>query len=309
MEELIGRGGTAVVWRAYDEARQREVALKILHLEGLSSREAAQIRRRFLREARALSRLQHPAIVPVLDFGEWKGVPYLVMPLMRKGTLKQHLNGRPIPWEKAVRFLLPVFDALEYAHRLGIIHRDIKPSNILLDEQGHPLLGDFGIAFLKSSTTKLTATGMTLGTPEYMAPEQALGEKVDERADVYYALACVLYEMVTGTPPYTADTPVGVMLKHLQPSPKPVSRTLRGVPREMDKVLLKALAKSPSSATLRWRHSVRRCKICCARNAPLLTKKPCPRSSKRWSHAFGEHSWQRSLSWWAEEARGLTTVS
>ncbi|MGB9724679.1 MAG: serine/threonine-protein kinase, partial [Chloroflexia bacterium] len=223
--EQLGEGGMATVYKAYDTRLEREVALKVIRRGAFPPEQLERILRRFEREAKALARLTHPNIVGLIDYGEYEGSPYLVMEYLPGGTLKKLLEaraGRPLPWEEAVRLLLPIARALHFAHRQGFIHRDVKPSNILITESGEPMLSDFGIAkLLETEETTLTGTGVGVGTPEYMAPEQGLGRKVDARADVY-ALGVVLYELVTGRKPYTADTPMAVVFKHLSdPLPRP----------------------------------------------------------------------------------------
>jgi len=244
--DIVGEGGMAIVWEARDLTTQQKVAFKMLKTGILPARDFDIIRRRFAREIKTLSFLQHPAIVPILDYGEEEGIPYLVMPFLQGGTLSQHIEQGPLPWREAVRLLIPIADALAYAHEQGIIHRDVKPSNILLDEQGQPLLSDFGVARLLNpeATTQLTTTGVSLGTPAYMAPEQALGKSIDGRADVY-SLACVLYELITGEPPYTADTPMGILLQHLQAPPPPLTGKAPQAPKGLERLLTKALAKDP----------------------------------------------------------------
>jgi serine/threonine protein kinase len=198
--------------------------------------------KRFEREAKALARLTHPNIVGVIDFGEYEGSPYLVMPYLPGGTLKQRL-GKPIPWQDAARILLPIARALQFAHEQGIVHRDVKPSNILITLSGEAILTDFGIAKILESeeATALTGTGMGMGTPEYMAPEQWTG-KGDLRSDIY-ALGVVFYEMVTGHKPFMADTPPAIMLKQAtEPLPSP-RQYVPDLPESVERVLLKAMAR------------------------------------------------------------------
>jgi len=239
--EQLGVGGMATVFKAYDSSLERYVAVKVIRTEIVSDPEFLK---RFQREARALAQLDHPYILKVLDYGEQDGIPYLVMPFETGGTLKERM-GSPWPYQEAARLLAPIARALEYAHQQSIIHRDVKPANILFTPNGTPILSDFGIAKILGSrdSMQLTATGMGIGTPDYMAPELWLG-KVDARTDIY-ALAVVFYEMVTGRRPYTADTPAAVMLKHMQdPLPRPRS-FVTGLPDEVEEVIFKALAKQP----------------------------------------------------------------
>jgi serine/threonine protein kinase len=200
---------------------------------------------RFQREARALAKLDHPYILKVLDFGEENGMPYLVMPYVANGTLKQYTRTR-LPYDRAIGIVLPIADALSYAHKRKIIHRDIKPANILFGESGEPILSDFGIAKILDSEEQvnLTGTGLGIGTPAYMAPEQWNGV-ADERTDVY-ALGIVLYELITGTTPFQAETPAAILLKQVQdPLPRP-KNYVPDLPDHVEALIFKALAKDPA---------------------------------------------------------------
>jgi tRNA A-37 threonylcarbamoyl transferase component Bud32 len=240
--EPLGQGGMASVYKAYDTSLERYVAIKVIRTE-VSGVDEAGFLARFRREARALAQLDHPYILKVLDYGEQDGLPYLVMPFEPGGTLKEKM-GRPMPYQEAAALLAPVARALEYAHRLNIIHRDVKPANVLISHAGSPLLSDFGIAKILESgeATQLTATGVGIGTPDYMAPEQWLGN-ASPQTDIY-SLGVVFYEMVTGRRPFTADTPAAVLLKHLQ-DPLPRPRTwITDLPESVELILFKALAKN-----------------------------------------------------------------
>ena len=244
--EQLGEGGMATVYKAYDTRLETDVAVKVIRTENLAPSIVERALKRFEREAKALAKLTHANIVKVTDYGEYEGKPYLVMPFLPGGTLKQRLQGRPMLWQDAVYLLLPIARALSYAHKQGMVHRDIKPSNILITEAGDPLLTDFGIAKIidDESTVDLTGTSATVGTPEYMAPEQVTSKSVDARADIY-ALGVVLYEMVTGRKPFQADTPMAVMLKQAsEPLPSP-NQFIHDLPEGVEKVLIKALAKKP----------------------------------------------------------------
>ena len=235
----------AVVYKAYDTRLEREVAVKVIRTERLTLENTPKALKRFEREAKSLGKLTHPNIVPVSDYGEYEGKPYLVMPYLSGGTLKARI-GKPMPWQDAVRILISIAKALGYAHEHDIIHRDIKPANILITEKGEPMISDFGVAKLLDSeeTMELTGTGAGVGTPEYMAPEQVTSKIFDHRVDVY-ALGVVFYEMVTGRKPYIADTPMAVMIMHSRdplPNPKKYSANL---PDHVERVLIKALAKDP----------------------------------------------------------------
>ncbi|MFZ5903232.1 MAG: bifunctional serine/threonine-protein kinase/formylglycine-generating enzyme family protein [Chloroflexota bacterium] len=247
--EQLGEGGMATVYRARDMRVERDVAVKVIRTEMLSSHALERVLRRFKREARALGKLSHPNIVGVIDYGEHEGMPYLVMEYLPGGTLKQKLAGKPILWQEAARLLAPIAKALQYAHEQGIVHRDIKPSNILLTQSGEPMLADFGIASIlesEATTVDLTATGGVVGTPEYMAPEQGLKHASDARVDIY-ALGVILYEMITGRPPYRADTPLAVLLKKsTEPLPRP-SRIVPNLPRNVEYALIKALQRDPKN--------------------------------------------------------------
>lgn len=243
--EQLGEGGMATVYKAFDTRLERDVAIKIIRRGAFPEEQLERILARFEREAKSLAKLSHPNIVKVYDYGEHAGSPYLVLEFLSGGTLKQKL-GQPLPWQEALTLMQPIVDALAYAHERKIVHRDIKPSNVLLTEKGQPLLTDFGIAKILDweDGQTLTGTGVGVGTPEYMAPEQGMGKEIDTRADVY-ALGVVLYELLTGKKPYTADTPMAVVLKHVtDPLPRP-RQLAPSLPNDVEKLLLKTLAKQP----------------------------------------------------------------
>ncbi len=242
--EQLGQGGMALVYKACDTRLDRFVAIKIIRLDAVMPQMLDQMMKRFETEARALAKLSHPNIVPVFDYGEFEGAPYLVMQYLPGGVLNLK-HAEPMPWQEAVQILLPIAHALAYAHEHNIVHRDIKPSNILLTEEGVPMLSDFGIAKILESNEggTLTGAGMTTGTPEYMAPEQWLGQ-AGPLSDLY-SLGVVLFELVTGSKPYTADTPIAIMLKQIN-DPPPLPRLFRpDLPAELENVLVKALAIKP----------------------------------------------------------------
>lgn len=244
--EQLGEGGMATVYKAYDTHLETDVAVKIIRTENLAPNILESALIRFQREAKALAHLTHANIVKVLDYGKYDEKPWLVMPYLPGGTLKQKLNGKPMDYRQAATLLLPIARALAYAHEQGLVHRDVKPSNILITQSGDPLLTDFGIAKIIGSevTVDLTGTSVTIGTPEYMAPEQATSKNVDARADIY-ALGVVFFEMLTGRKPYQADTPMAVLFKHVsEPLPRPRDFA-PGIPDAAERVLLKALAKKP----------------------------------------------------------------
>jgi serine/threonine protein kinase/ligand-binding sensor domain-containing protein len=240
--EQIGQGGMATIFKAYHPAMDRYVAVKILASHFTQDETFVP---RFTQEARTLARLEHPHVLPVYDYGEQQGVTYLVMRYIEAGTLKDLISQRgPLELEQAARILDQVGRALGYAHSQGVIHRDIKPANVLIDARGDAFLTDFGIAKIVAGTAQYTATGAIVGTPAYMSPEQGLGEPADQRSDIY-ALGVVLYEMVTGQVPFEAETPLAVLLQHVN-SPMPPPRQVKpDLPEAVERVILKALAKSP----------------------------------------------------------------
>jgi Protein kinase domain len=241
VEALIGRGGMGDVYRAADRENGSPVALKLLRPALAAQEEFAA---RFVREARVMQTLEHPGIVTVFDAGEADGRLYLAMRLINGLSLKELLaQGRP-PTEQTLRILARLAEALDYAHSRGVIHRDIKPSNILIDEHGQPVLADFGLAKALGDTS-VTVSSRYLGTPTYMAPEQAAGDPVGHRADLY-SLACLAFEMLTGGPPYPGQDSLALLLAHgTHPVPRATERdpALSG---SVDAVFQRALAKSPT---------------------------------------------------------------
>ncbi|MGD8699001.1 MAG: protein kinase, partial [Gemmatimonadales bacterium] len=240
VERELGSGGMAIVYLARDLRHERDVAVKVLRAELA----AAMGGDRFLREIKLTAKLNHPHILPLLDSGEADGFLYYVMPYVAGESLRGRLEREmQLPVDEALRITQQVASALEFAHKQGVIHRDIKPENILLHE-GEAMVADFGIALAVSAAggERLTETGISVGTVEYMSPEQATGEDVDARSDIY-SLGCVLYEMLVGEPPYTGPTGMAVLAKRLS-DPVPRARRLRGaIPEAVDAALVRALAK------------------------------------------------------------------
>ena len=236
----LGRGGMATVYRAYDPRFEREVAVKVLPSELLHA--DPQFRLRFEREAKIIAQLEHSAIVPVYDVGEANGQPYFVMRYMTGGSLSDRIKAGGLTMDDAVRILGTIAPGLDEAHANGIVHRDIKPSNILFDKRGNPYISDFGIAKLSQAQAGNVTGSAIIGTPAYMAPEQAQGIEVDGRADIY-SLGIILFEMLTGKQPYEADTPMAVAIKHITDPVPHIRQTNPQLPESMDAIIQKAMAK------------------------------------------------------------------
>ena len=252
MEREIGAGGMATVFLAYDERHERRVAVKVLRPE-LSAAMGAS---RFLREIKITANLQHPHILPLYDSGEADGVVFYVMPFVEGESLRARLTrARQLPLDEALDITRAVAAALDYAHRHGVIHRDIKPENILLAGDNHDnasgwqaLVADFGVAFAVESlgSGRMTESGLTVGTPAYMSPEQASAERqLDARSDVY-ALGAVLYEMLAGEPPFTGPTAQSVVAKVMSERPVSVRTRRDSVPLHVDAAVSRSLAKVPA---------------------------------------------------------------
>lgn len=251
VDDLIGRGGMASVYRGYDQTLGRTVAIKILKSDLAGD---AAFRTRFRLEAQAASRMAHPTIVRVFDAGEdaetgvdgvERPVPYIVMELVHGRLLKDVIGQGKVPTDDALRYVDGILEALEYSHRAGVVHRDIKPGNVMITESGRVKVMDFGIArAVSDSSSTVAETTAIVGTAAYFSPEQAKGESVDARADLY-STGVVLYELLTGRTPFRGDTPVAVAYQHVSEAPLPPSEIDESIPRALDAIVLRALAKDP----------------------------------------------------------------
>lgn len=241
--EQVGQGGMGIVFRARQVNLGREVAIKMIQQDRLNSPEDHQ---RFLAEAEATARLEHPGIVQVYEVGEFDGTPFFSMQFIRGETLAQRLRSGPISQRQAAALIATVARAIDYAHRQGILHRDIKPSNILLDEYGNAKVTDFGLAKFFHANDHLTRTGAILGTPSYMSPEQASGRsnQLGPTSDVY-SLGTVLYHALTGRPPLVADSPLELALKILEQEPIPPRVLEPKIDRDLEMVVIRCLQKPP----------------------------------------------------------------
>ena len=238
--EHIGQGGMGIVYKAYQPALDRHVAIKVLTTD---LTKAPDFITRFEREAKTIARLRHRNILTIFDYGQQDNLLYLVMEYVSRGTLQERM-GWPQDLPYSLNVIVQVGEALAHAHQQGVVHRDVKPANILVVEEGWFLLSDFGLVKMVEDSIQLTASGTSLGTPHYMSPEQASGLTVDPRSDIY-SLGTVLYECVTGRPPFGVDNPVTVLMKQIN-EPIPPPRKLRSdLPEEMEAIIMKALAKSP----------------------------------------------------------------
>lgn len=236
----INCGSFGCVYRAQHAFLLRVAAIKVLHAARLHSRDA---RDKFIQEAQLLEKLKHPHILPIYEFGIDDGLPYLVTEYASGGSLRdllRHRSFQPLPLGDAISITSQIGDALYYAHQQGIIHHDLKPANILFDGRGDALLADFGIAIVLTTAT-LEQVAEVNGTPVYMAPEQFRG-KVSRRSD-QYSLGCIIYELVTGHPPFTAPDAIAIGFKHLQERPIPPTQLNPSLPQDLEKIILKALEK------------------------------------------------------------------
>jgi eukaryotic-like serine/threonine-protein kinase len=241
LERKLGSGGMADVWLAEDQELGRKVAIKMLHERYAND---TQFVERFRREATHAAGLSHPNVVSIYDRGEAEGSYFIVMEYVEGRTLKELIVTRgPCPVPVAISYVRQVLAALRYAHRNGIVHRDIKPHNVLVDHEGRVKVADFGIA--RAGSSQMTEAGSIIGTAQYLSPEQARGAPVDESSDLY-STGIVLYELLTGKVPFTGETPVEIAMKHLSQVPEAPSTIRHEIPRDLDLVVLRALAKEPA---------------------------------------------------------------
>ena len=241
LEQLIGQGGMAIVYRARDSVLGRTVAVKVIRP---AYTEEPHFLDRFLQEARLVASLDHPNVLPLYDFGEEKGRPYLVLPYLPGGSLAERMGGQPQPLPLVAAWTIQLAGALDAAHARGVLHRDVKPGNVLVTKDGRLMLGDFGIARLAEATTRLTATGMVVGTPIYMAPELARGADASPASD-RYALAVMLFEMIAGQPPFLGTNPLSVLHQQVHEPVPSLAERIADPPPALDAFLARALAKEP----------------------------------------------------------------
>ena len=242
VERRLGGGGMAHVYLAKHAALGTPLAIKVLLRHLARDKE---MRTRFRREAEAAARLQHPNVMPILDYGQLGDVSYIVMPFFAGGSLADAMTGRrTLTPERAATAAAQAAQGLDYAHRRGVVHRDVKPDNVLFDTEGHAAVTDFGIASTRFHA-RLTATGRAMGTPHYMSPEQAMGRLLDGRSDVY-ALGILLYEMLSGDPPFDGPDAYAVGYKHVHEAPTPIEIVAPGAPPALAAITMRCLAKNPA---------------------------------------------------------------
>lgn len=239
--ELVGSGSMADVFLARQPSMNRWVAVKVLSGALIND---GQFVARFRQESQIVAALEHPHILPVIDYGEFAGTPYMVMRYVSGGTLQDLLHKGPLPPKDVLRYLTEIGQGLDYAHSLGVVHRDIKPKNILLDTRGNAFISDFGLAkIVRGGSLTHSGVGM-IGTPHYMSPEQGRGQPVDGRSDLY-SLGVILYEMLTGRVPFDADSAVGIVMQHIGDNIPSITRNNAGLPPALDEILQRAMAKEP----------------------------------------------------------------
>lgn len=248
LQRLLGYGGTSAVYLAQDSKSEQKVAVKVFRLrDGLSRRAQRDFYRRFLHEAEAASKLDHPHILPIYAYGEENGLPYIVMPYMEGGTLLDYMSKRgSLSLHETQWYLKQLASALDYAHEHGCVHCDVKPANMLLDREGRVMLSDFGIAYLMNNTNNATRSpDSAMGTPDYVSPEQALGQGLDGCSDIY-SLGVTLFFLLAKKLPFKADTPIATALLQIHEPPPSLSLLRADVSPALDRVIQKALAKDPA---------------------------------------------------------------
>jgi serine/threonine-protein kinase len=293
--EEIGRGGMAVVYRAYQRSLNRHVAVKVLAPQLSFDQEFVE---RFQREARAAAKLQHPNIVVIHDVAHEQGIYYLVMELLEGCTLKHLIEDRgSLPPERAARIVEQVASALDYAHQQGFVHRDIKPANIFVGQDDRTTLADFGIAKAASETQHLTRTGMLIGTPEYMSPEQAEGGSVDYRTDLY-SLGVVLYQMLAGRAPFQSTTPHAILHAVIYDPPPPLRQLRPNLSLAVESVVMRSIAKKPAQRYQAGSEMATALKAALAGQATGAVAAPLPRAAARPPQAVAPPARRRSPAVW-----------
>lgn len=243
---ILGKGAMGIVYKALDPDINREVAIKTIRFDlAHEDSENEEIMQRFMREAQAAGKLSHPNIITIYDVGREESLTYIVMQMIEGKSLQRVIAaGEKLTTQEIVDLMTQICNALDYAHRNGIVHRDMKPGNILLDKEGRPFICDFGVARVDTST--LTQSGTAVGTPSYMSPEQVMGKKVDKRSDIF-SLGCILFELLTGRRPFEAESITTVIYKIINEEPPSLSEVKKGLPVGFEHIIDKALAKDANA--------------------------------------------------------------
>jgi serine/threonine protein kinase len=273
LDELIGEGGMATVYKGFQTSLNRWVAIKVLDYQ-----EAISLVR-FQLEAKAVASLRHRNILIVYEYGEEESMPFIAMEYIEGGTLADRLNGQPMDWRRVIELIIPIAEALHYAHGHNIIHRDVKPSNILMPQEDWPVLADFGLVKHSDQENRITQTGTFMGTPNYMSPEQARDLPLDPRADMY-SLGVVIFEMVTGRLPFEHKIPNKVLLAHVVEPPPSPRQFNPDCPPELEEVILTALKKKPQERYQDMQHMVNALKAVLAAYPPPSLRPQVPATDK-----------------------------
>jgi serine/threonine protein kinase len=326
--EKIGQGGMAEVYRGFHPALRRYVAIKVL---GRFLQTEASFCQRFEQEAQALAALRHPNIVQIFDFGAYQSCSYLVMEYIDGTNLRTEIDrrfaeGESFTSDEILQFVSQVASALDYAHQQGVVHRDIKPANILIDALGRPILTDFGLVMLRDRGGGRATLGRSFGTPEYIAPEQAIDSRAASPQSDIYALGVILYEMVTGRLPFEADSPLSLALKHISEDPTPPRHYVPDLPEAVEAVILRALRKEPNTRfptaqamveALRKGWSEASTQIDLAIDQQIIRPPTVVKDSRPWALSGRRWVWAAGLvvvlllglaGWWASAGRGGTFV-